>query len=228
MGVFWDHGPPQKERLWLYGPTWLFMVDMARDLNIVDAQDKVGQIGRYDVREPLNTASAKRASDDLSPVRPKKRRKQNAGAGDEKRFNRTINARPMSTYSGTDIGLMSPVSDHEGNPGDSDEDVEMEDGGILINLRRGQESVGDSHDNEELNDASQQAQSIQSVSSISTPSYHTIFRYRSIFGIAPLDPDPKSKGEQDHPTNLEIILVERPMYDIDLLPRFDSGQDWTT
>lgn len=69
-------------------------------------------------------------------------------------------------------------------------------------------------------------------------------RYRSILGIVPMgrgggcggndDNDISEVGfEQERRENapqigLEVAIIERPLWDVDLPPRFDGGQDWDT
>jgi len=62
------------------------------------------------------------------------------------------------------------------------------------------------------------------------PAYWSTFEYQSILGIALIGP--AEADEEEHssstsgPANLEVVIVERDMYDVDQVPRFDGGQDW--
>ena len=54
--------------------------------------------------------------------------------------------------------------------------------------------------------------------------WHT-FQYRSIFGVSSLTPSMTVEGGEASSAP-EVVIVERPMYDVELPPRFTSGQEW--
>ncbi|EXJ65076.1 hypothetical protein A1O7_01416 [Cladophialophora yegresii CBS 114405] len=115
VGCFWDCGdvPKKGARLWLYGSTWIVMLDVSRDFpqhqhgghekRITKGNDvsnrvvpdggaeRIGRLGRYDVLEPVTNAAAKQSGDAHTSRTTSqhqdhdrsRKRKRNTGAGDE-------------------------------------------------------------------------------------------------------------------------------------------------
>jgi U3 small nucleolar RNA-associated protein 4 len=231
MGCAWATGGGH-ERLWLYGVTWLFMLDLSRDLP--DPQS-MGQIGRYEVLHPLENMQRKRrrSREDTKPSA-----KRNTGAGD------TIDPADASIdvdqhiwkSQGRDQQLIDMEEVHVPDS-DSDSGFKLQQSALAL-LRRTAKSGSPNGPPESdglavLNAMGQNPTSEQHsgkcelISDDSSGSWHT-FQYRSIFGIVPIGQSYPSPGgertEAGH--NLEIAIVERPMRDVDYGPRFDSGQDW--
>ena len=80
--------------------------------------------------------------------------------------------------------------------------------------------------------------------SIKRPHHYLTTEYNSILGVAVIGPEnsdsamvadpssghpPNSDSESNNSNNgLEIVIVERPMFDVEQVPRFDSMQNWDT
>lgn len=226
MACFWDVRDGH-ERLYLYGPMWIFMLEMSQDLPEGKA---VGRLGHHEVVKPNDSVLGKRK---WSPSELAKHR--NTGAGD---------AMPVSeSY----VGLGSKMVKYH----DQDQDQE---GGIppvqTIDLddQRNIPSKDD-EDDEALNTdlASLRRQPISSgedehaIEGTQTTNGHTksstggvvegkenrrgwwyTYNYRSILGITPIY-IPGSIGNDDE--IFEVAIVERPLWDVDLPPRYDERQD---
>jgi U3 small nucleolar RNA-associated protein 4 len=234
MGCIWDTGDCH-ERLWLYGATWLFMLDLSRDL---PGPQSVGQIGRYEVLDPLEDMQRKRRR---SREDTKISVKRNTGAGD------TIDPADASTRIGQhswrsqagDAKDQQLIAMEEAHvlESDSDSGFTLQQSALAL-LRRKEKSgtLNGPLDGDGLTvvDAMGQDPTSKQHSGKGEPisndlpgSWHT-FQYRSIFGIVPIGQShPAHRGKRTEAGhNLEIAIVERPTPDIDYGPRFDGGQDW--
>jgi len=53
------------------------------------------------------------------------------------------------------------------------------------------------------------------------------YKYRPILGLVTIDQDMEIRDDEyDGKSGLEVVLVERPMWDVDLPPRFYGDQEW--
>ena len=278
MGVFWDTSH-DRQRLWMYGPRWMYMLDLAHDLPSLKTEN--------------NTKSPSQ-EEQSSPTKKRKRRHSRSqrdrgtGAGG--------NVKPSDRdqvgygslamkYKGIgDEDAMDLIDlDQKLEPASDEEELSLQND-ALVKLRRG---ITDHDQAQQADTAMHGAQSngdtlstgeAHSKTIATKPKgkeityYHT-HHYRDIFGVAVLsshtshpdtegraDPSPASSyatahsalghnakgdlavnGQYDgavdgpaegyeeidqHSNGLEIIIVERPMHDVDLPPRFDGGQDW--
>lgn len=259
VGCFWDSSDRANkgERLWLYGSTWLYMLDVSQDLpqeekvpvtaTRIATGEKIGTLGGYDVLEPAeDTRPASLESPTDHEHRPEsgrgeKKRKRNAGAGDEMhvRYGAGGVGKLIRKFENTaeDADMIDTQFAPEGqNGGDlEDEEEEEEDEDVLALMRRGQ----DDHDNATSTKPTRRSH------------WHT-FAYRSILGIsvigagagdAPTTEVSHSretdvslsvgKGDEESAerrsnsnSNIEVVIVEREMVDVPQLPRFDGGQEW--
>lgn len=275
MGVFWDTSH-DRQRLWMYGPRWMYMLDLAHDLPGPVTEEK---------RDTKSAVPAQQSS----PGRKRKRRPshghtdQGTGAGGHlKPSDRSAIGYGsfVLKYKGTgDQEAMDIVElENKLEPPSDDDDSMPND--ALIKLRRG---IADHADEGDIQIQDSQPLTLKEGKPITH--YYT-HHYRDIFGVGVLsspskfpglsqgktNPDPASsyatahsapvKGAKgDVATNipsprtghdngqvegamdsalagegserdgestnaLEIIVVERPLHDIDMPPRFDGGQDW--
>lgn len=232
MGCFWDLGISYA-RLWLYGATWIFMLDLSQ--NLPDPQ-VVGKIGGYDVLSPTGNIQKKRkrlGGDDHIVV------KRNTGAGD------TIQGPDTSTgtgqnslkYSGENPQLIDMQEEDQATS--DDEDGSQQGNSALAVLRRNDEATT-GHSRDGGGPAVVNGTNGTDKSSVATKAnqepprgvWHT-FAYRSILGIVPIAEDgSETNGAGDEYQgsrgNLEVAIVERPIDELGLPPRFDGGQDWET
>lgn len=230
MDCFWDLTGPQ-DRLWMYGATWLFMLDMSQDLPL---SPSIGRLGNYEVLEPVENMQKKRQID---ATVQKSNKRRNTGAGSQ--------VSPQERYlaigsqvrrfkdEGTDLRVFnlnrsrSPVSD---------EDEEIILNGDFASARRALEDhnegsvAQEANPNNPIDDHKQDREVIRQVKQ---PGWWHTFQYRSVFGIVPLGPIASDDdADEVDPTKLcprmEVVIIERPLYDVELPPRFDGGQDWET
>lgn len=241
MGVWFDVRPKTNlSRLWMYGVNFIYMLDLAQDLtgpedkadgNAGQALIEVGQLGDHTLQVEPDHALVR--TDSVAGVASdsKKRKRRTNGAGDEMRMNEkyTVKIRRVGADEAVDAGLLSPPGSVNGDNRESDPmDIDVDD-------------EGDEDEDEEDNQISdlvirRRAETVAGVGETtkkekSTASWGT-FQYRGIFGIRALQAESQGlsvsqdeeKGIQDEAP--EVVIVERPMYDVELAPRFSSGQDW--
>ncbi|KAL8998267.1 MAG: hypothetical protein Q9169_002672 [Polycauliona sp. 2 TL-2023] len=259
MGCIWDVYPssstnPGRQRIWLYGSTWLWMFDLARDLS--------GRVhGEGDSDEPYTEEPAKTS-------KMRKRKREEAIRNKEVTLSMDHDAEGLSTTGGKerDTGAGSHIPAHEMTTGvgrkmrktagangkdaafvklgrdvsdeseaedDEDDDEEEQ---ALVRMRRGEDVV---MVNREANGADEKTdeEKARREEAIKGPPYWGTFKYRPILGIVPLG---GSEGDEDDDTldetdeerveggrGVEVALVERPMFDIDLPERFYGDQEWS-
>jgi U3 small nucleolar RNA-associated protein 4 len=236
MGSFWGVGS-NHDRLWLYGSTWLFMLDMSQDLP--DPQ-VLGRIGHYEVLNPVENMQRKRRR---SRDNMKLLAKRNTGAGD------TIDVSDAS-ISAAQHTLTSRGSNPDRNwidkqevetrRGHSDDESSFQAPTLALMRRNGkaetQIPVLDGQGHIVVNGAvrsstPEQHSGTRNLTSNDAPvTWHT-FQYRSILGVVPIGQgDSHADGQYGENTHagriVEVAIVERPMWDVGYPPRFDGGQDW--
>lgn len=265
VGSFWDSSDVEKrgERLWLYGSSWLFMLDVSQDLqpqeasgalNYLGELEKIGTLGRYDVLDVVKDSPNKRQKllerseeqiDRGTNGKTRRKQKRNVGAGDEIRVAERASGigRGMWKFrnEGDDVKMIDIGTTDEEDGGrhgsDMEDDNEQSEGeDALALIRRGEQDSTDQ------------------TSQRPRPSHWHTFGYHSILGIAVIGP-PQSQEHKDTDKetaqedkddeqlgigngngrgirtgtgtgNIEVLVVERDIYDVDQVPRFDGGQEW--
>ena len=215
MGSLWDVRDTH-ERLYLYGTSWIFMVDMTKDL---PEREVVGKLGRHEVTKPAESVLGKR--------KWSSERKHNSGAGDTMPVSQTYIGmnKTFLKYAGNSslgrtvqtLGLGNQV--HSESEDQDDDALKSH----LAGLRRkvvltdeaartdGQSKLVDGVDEEAIGTVSDPNEEPSRVWWHS----HT---YRSVLGIVMIG-EVQNIGSGANP---EIAIVERPLWDLDLPPRYDE------
>ncbi|KAL9115393.1 MAG: hypothetical protein Q9227_000714 [Pyrenula ochraceoflavens] len=237
MGCFWDLSSEQ-DRLFLYGSTWIYMIDMNQDLPEINSADSSQMNAINKTSSGLGKRKrAEQIGGEAMVALPGRTR--NTGAGDAVRENESYsrlgkqmmkNPDSHGREKGSSLAKrMTPLSD-------DDDDDSGGSGGVLIHFRRkaaeenshgGKSSAIDSSVGAKFANA----QRAQNRGTRATWHTHT---YRPILGIAPisepghllsgLERDNEVHSSRENP-ELEVVIVERPLWDMDLPERFD-GQEW--
>ncbi|EXJ79318.1 hypothetical protein A1O3_08820 [Capronia epimyces CBS 606.96] len=231
--------------------------DPRTSANGVVKKQRAGRLGRYDVLQPAHedgsTTNAQlelREAPDAhihhltkgKEANVSKKRKRNTGAGDaipERERQNGVGSTLLQFRAGGDDVQMIDI-DADTADGDSELEWELEEsnGDDLALMRRS----GDGTDAQALH----ATEPSPSRSIISRPSHWYTFAYRSILGISVIGADQEFDGPSKSATapenspnkasstpapseeNIEVVIVERSMYDVEQLPRFEGGQDWET
>lgn len=225
MGCMWDVYEG-RERLWLYGTSWLWMFDLQQDFpssEEVEAENKSsGQL----------VQASKRKRDPLEDVE-NDRKKANTGAGDR------IPRSQMDLHLGTKVRKIVGSDQSQGEwisldseqprtLGDDDEAYEYDETfaagseGALARLRRGdavvqpdtpQKGAKGKPTVNGLGDTPKK-QLVVANDQVARRWWHT-YKYRDIFGIVPLN---TTSG--DEAGALEVAVIERPLWDVELPGRY--------
>ncbi|KAI0599085.1 quinon protein alcohol dehydrogenase-like superfamily [Biscogniauxia sp. FL1348] len=197
-GALWS-----GERVWLYGNNFLFMFDLSQDL-----------------AEPTTAEST--SGGELVQHGKKRKREPDSGAGSKTEIGAAGPTKLLRYAQGAEaqeVPLDAPVSDpmdedgtsqaaDESESEDSDEEAQGE-----LALLRGAQGKSTSCD---------------STPSSGLPFWHT-YKYRPILGIVPFVEEAEELVNGDtqvvapngvSPPSLEVALVERPLWDVDMIDRY--------
>ncbi|KAF3480620.1 U3 small nucleolar RNA-associated protein 4 [Arthroderma uncinatum] len=243
MGAIWDIAGGQ-DRLWLYGPSWLWMFDLSQDF-------PNGETRRIKARKNPSPSKRKRVADEEHGNEGERKKKRNTGAGDGVilseagvGFGKVV--RKIVGEKETEAEVLSLENRKnenkqlEGDDGDDDDgeldELTLANEATLASLRRQQLSGSDEqtpngkHISNGVEDENNQ------VAKLSTPEpesdhspeqqrqWWSTFKYREILGIVPLSHNSQStvesaelSGAEDaRAMPLEVVVVERPIWDVDL------------
>ncbi|KAF2747487.1 small nucleolar ribonucleoprotein-like protein complex subunit [Sporormia fimetaria CBS 119925] len=194
-GCVWDVAD-NNQRLWLYGENWLFMFDLSRDLPVGESQELV--------KADATPGSKKRKRD----LKEKERlRKSFSGAGDAVSATEApvSKLRKFNSSAIDDMGKATwmDLGASRRHGASSDEEDEDEKHASLVSLRRSETLDGE--DAAGTGDEGSRRES-----------WWLSFKYRPILGIV-------SVSKVDEP--LEVVLVERPSWEVDLPPRFVGSHE---
>ncbi|KAH8816436.1 WD40-repeat-containing domain protein [Xylogone sp. PMI_703] len=208
-GCVWDVNE-DKERLWLYGIGWLWMLDLSRDFpesserkQVTNGQTNGSLITNGENMDlvPQNTPGKKRKrihNEDL------KRAIQGSGAGGRIPDNKlgTGISRTMQRNLYTDDGNLESSNDIDlVDEMDLDRDDDAEVDGEISALGS--------------NEAAAASESTQLVVASGVPQWWHTYKYRPILGIVPI-----GEGSEEGTAGPEVALVERPIWEVDLPPRY--------
>ncbi|KAF2205954.1 WD40 repeat-like protein [Delitschia confertaspora ATCC 74209] len=202
-GCVWDVTEDYR-RIWLYGERWLFMFDLSQDLPLPGGLRGESVMANGDSD---NSPAGKKRKRDLLIDTP---RKGKSGAGDavpDKEAPVTKIRKLISGEAGKSSGPNWVDLDTPKKLKGEDDDSQH----ALTNLRRAA-SKGDEVSLPNRDNHSPEKASSDNALKVTTrePWWHT-FKYRPILGIVPISEDSQRP---------EVVLVERPSWDLDLPPRF--------
>ncbi|BCR94378.1 small subunit rRNA maturation protein UTP4 [Aspergillus luchuensis] len=254
MGCVWDLSAA-RERLWLYGTSWLWMFDLNQDF---PSPEELNASADNHEDENASTQTSKKSAAQKRKRNPfeeeeNARKKPNSGAGDRIPLAQSdlFFAAKMRKIVGSDEGQGEWMSLDKERPRAPDADDEAYDYDeaytanndvALARLRRERQfvetstllkrvSIGGKQDKlllggdvespsaqKQLVPASADAKSNQQ----QQPSrrwWHT-YKYRDLLGIVPLGSDADDVEGDSDSHFLEVAVVERPMWDVDLPGRY--------
>lgn len=229
MGMWIDHRSSKGiYRLWLYGPSFLYMLNMKHDLNTQSKSRslvKVGRLGKHIIEAPHGHVLALSKEDDEERSR-KKRKRSNFGAGDEMKAEQkySVNAKIMNlaTNRQEDADVVMLSSPESGDEADL-YDFHKERHDVHLSQEHHSSPMKDGKREQAINETGPYDLEIDEAN---PSSWHT-FQYRAIFGVKALHETSLDQQSADNEeASPEIVIVERPMYDVDLLPRFKDGRNW--
>ena len=234
MGCIWDLSN-QRQRLWLYGNSWLWMFNIAQDLP--DPEDSTKQ-REGSQQESLVSLKRKRESS-MDAIERKELMKHTSGAGSKVPLNKirqgigdglTKTVGTESTWIRLEDGHPRSDSRH-----DSDEDMvsDEEHESDLLRLRRLAQTNGTQSHPAVANDTAQSKGDEDGMEPRAQPSFWKTFQYRPILGIVRMkDPSKESESALSTTTgkaregmgNPEVAIVERPLWEADLPAAWEDGE----
>ncbi|KAL8670083.1 MAG: hypothetical protein Q9168_005354 [Polycauliona sp. 1 TL-2023] len=267
MGCIWDIAPSlsptnaDKQRIWLYGNTWLWMFDLAQDLSGLQRGDggdepHSGDPGKTSKMRKRKREEASRKKKDLTlsmdhdgaALDTADRKEKDTGAGSQipahemttgvgRKMRKTAGAQGGSA---TFVKLGRDASDE--SEGEDEDDGQEDDEGeqALVRMRRGEDVAmvnGDADGSDEKDEGENENEKPPIEEARKGPPYWGTFKYRPILGIVPIggveggedaDTPIGTDGERiEGGRGVEVALVERPMFDVDLPERFYGDQEWS-
>lgn len=193
-GVVWEMSA-EKERMWVWASSWIWMFDLRQDLPASEGAEAHAEI-----------AGGKRKRDAVTKVPAGFAEKGESGAGDR-------------MLPGQSRGLLAmPKKAGKPSTPTSDEDDEDED---MLELVRGN-SNGTDDEEEENNIATTEKRSWKQTGydTRNRPWWKTN-RYRNLMAFLPVGEKKISAGKKLDV--VEMVVVERPSWDIEMPPRFYAG-----
>ena len=252
MGSIWDV-QSGRQRVWFYGNSWLFMFDLSKDMPPSvkqDGQSSEGEAGNY---VPNNGKSRNKRKRKRVNADGNKTLEQDSGAGNkicDAELHSGI-SRKIRKSEGPECNEFGWISlDREPTPPTEDDEDKREGGSALNILRRGIISEDRVRSNGHIDaDADADADvDIDGESRVNvymdssskdarlSPPYWSTFKYRPILGIVLIGGGDKlgrtnGTGKQfddddECRRGVEVALVERPMWEVDLPPRYHGDQEW--
>jgi U3 small nucleolar RNA-associated protein 4 len=187
-----------RERLWLYGVGWLFMFDLSQDFPSQNGQAN-GANGEGAGKKRKRKGGKEDDSGAGSIIPDSK-----LGVGMSRKMQRVIHEELNETH---DLDFTSP------DAMDIDEDDEV-DSPALERLRR-----GSGHEGKEV-ELTNGESDWNEVAEVKTLNHWHTFKYRPILGMCVV-------GEaNDGDIGPEVAIVERPIWEADLGPRYVGDQEW--
>lgn len=229
----------QNERIWLYGVSWLWMFDLSRDLPAADEEQEVVNVTNGISKEV--SLKRKRGENDVESIASRPRIDTGAGSKIPNAELAIASGRRMRKMKGADVATGQPLSlDAEQDLSSDDESgyaLAKESDLALLKLRRGNTDTTGHISNGHIDSLTDAATSENDDTGIAKmrdgerPAHWHTYKYRPILGIVPLgsetDDETAMGGEDDDsPSGLEVALVERPLFDVDLPPRYSGNQEW--
>lgn len=238
MGVLWDVAK-SRERIWLYGNSWLWMFDLSQELSGTSER-----ASKPSEREGLETMAKskkrkRKSSERMDQSQPHKPQRSKMGAGyqiPDSKLSSGI-GRMVRKTEGAEVANVQWVNlDQETTQASEDDEYGQIGGSALVKLRRGlgeeplREDILALHGEHQVNDKA----AVATKSASPSQRYWSTNKYRPILGIVPLgdgllDND-ETKSEQletgDGDGELEVALIERPIEEADLPARFYGDQEW--
>ena len=235
-GLIWDINR-SRERIWLYGNSWLWMFDLSVDLPDPSSSST----------EPLQQAhpefQQKHSKRKRSPLQQERQhfasqsKHGDSGAGGQIPEQKLTSGmgRKLRKVDGTETRWFN-LCQEKSQASEDDEDS-CSDGSALVRFRReydhGLQAVHNVDGNGNTHVAG--GASLVPLNYVSSVQNWSTYKYRPILGIIPLSSDSHVHGleqgavnNRNHEGNraLEVALIERPMDEVDLPPRFYGDQDW--
>ena len=241
MGVVWDIRKP-KERIWLYGSSWLWMFDLTQDLSEhLDLENKPSRVDEDEKAQAKGVLSKRKRETDEGRPRAEASHpgKGSTGAGSQI-LDSTLTSgigRIVRKIEGADVadGRFINLGQELSQDSDDEEEDQVAASALIKLRRKNRESLQQGEDKmANGGDQVQESRAMIPDAATSMPRYWYTHNYRSILGIVPIGGGRESRSElqgQKAADNggdpeLEVALIERPVEEVDLPARFYGDQEY--
>jgi U3 small nucleolar RNA-associated protein 4 len=210
-GCIWD--VTEQQRIWIYGEDWMFMFDLSGDLPIPETID-ASDLGSG--ADEVDTTNAKKRK------REAKARKGKSGAGDAVP-ERDAPVTKMRKYQrDEDDPTRTHATLHDARMTTDSDDEDDSEHNALIKVRRQDGAANGMSNGNGLPKSmdlvtKQDADGEVVLQEREAERWWHTFKYRPVLGIVPIG------GAEGEP--LEVVLVERPSWDLDLPPKFMGAHE---
>ncbi|KAK2749883.1 U3 small nucleolar RNA-associated protein [Myotisia sp. PD_48] len=232
MGAIWDF-MNGRNRLWLYGATWLWMFDLSQDFP--QPYPEGDDTKALEAPKSMPEKKRKRRQDEEGREDDGKKRKQNTGAGDRiplsetgvgfgKKMRKVVGDKAID---GEWVSLDTRKSREQSSLDDGDDDhFDVNDGPASRNESNLAAIRRDGSKQTRLENAklfSPEPDSDQNPDH--KRQWWSTFKYREILGIVPLSQKSQhsvqnAKSSTRETAPLEVVVVERPIWDLELPGRY--------
>lgn len=240
MGTVWDISRT-RQRVWLYGSTWLWMFDLSKDVPPVSGQNPgtdepgLNDDARAKKRKRNEKSDTANSLDQEGMTRDTGAGSRICGSevhsGVSRKMRKTRGAEPDESE------LIDLIPARHTSPEDDDDDAADQE--TLLEFRR---SNGEKPQSNTANAITESDSHISGATDLAraekqqNPPYWCTYMYRPILGIVPLSGaaldargaadgiNEDNAGEDEDPP--EVALVERPLEEVELPPRFYGDQEW--
>ena len=242
-GSIWDTSR-DRERIWIYGCSWLWMFDLSIDFPVeVEAGNEV--LGNDDAtkKSDIRGSKRKRRTEDMQEIPERGTHSTSAGGriidselavGIGRKFRKANGPELDQCHRINSNGNQPPALERGDDQADHDSRM------ICIQSDSGQIARTNRHATgglqpveSERRDNIDDTQLARSQTQASLPYWFT-FQYRDILGIVPLDHEDEAREDRGGPTSfgdespggVEVALIERPIWEVDLPPVYHGSQEW--
>lgn len=210
MGVVWDSDHAETARMWVYGASWVGMLDVSQDFDTPKQQKAVtaGVNGDQQLIVANGEKKRKREVDEWAAQAEKRKKvKGRSGAGDKVNEHEMGGAISGAARIGVDGQLTEMEVHKRTRQVDSDDDGVEDDDDLDDDDTLGALRTVNGETDDEQDDQVDQTRKRRK--------WWCTYKYRPILGMVPIGPAGNRKDGDDSP--IEVVLIERPQWDLQQL-----------
>lgn len=197
-GVVWEVSA-EKERIWVWASSWVWMFDLRQNLPTLEG----GEV-------QVEAAGGKRKREAVGKTPIRFADKGESGAGDR-------------VLAGQSRGLVA-MPKKTGKPSTAVSDDDDDDEEMLELVHDNSNHTDDDDDDEENTEATGKRGCKQTGYDTRNKPYWRTNRYRNLMAFLPIRGKEVIVGKEGHKVDaVEMVVVERPIWDIEMPPRFYTG-----
>lgn len=204
-GVTWEVSA-EKERMWVWASSWVWMFDLRQDLPVLEGVEVHAEVaGGKRKRDVAVKAPASKAPIGFAG-------KGESGAGDR-------------ILPGQSRGLL-PMPKKAGKPSTSASDEDDDDEDMLGLVSGNKNTRTEDEDDEDNVETKEKRNWKQTGYDARNKPYWRTNRYRNLMAFLPVggkETSVEKKAGRNKMDTVEIVVVERPSWDIEMPPRFYAG-----